>query len=111
MSYREKIHLIKNAIMRGCRELIEKNWAYCFNNWITCEGEYELPAIYEQAYAAELELDNEAKLILLICARNLAYAISAHLHWDSQISDICAFTEDMIDRQLDGFSNPAGEDE
>jgi hypothetical protein len=107
MSYREKIHRIKIAIMSRCKELIEKNWVYTFDNWITCEAEHEFPSIYEEAYAAEFELDYEAKLTLLICARNLAYAIQVYQNWDSHKDDIFTFTENMIDRQLDGFSNPA----
>lgn len=110
MSYAEKIHRIKITIMSRCKELIEKNWVYSFNNWILCEAEHEFPAIYEEAYAAELELDYEAKLILLICARNLAYAIGAYQNWDSHKGDIFTFTEEVIDRQLDGFSNPVEED-
>jgi hypothetical protein len=111
MSYAEKIHRIKIAIMSRCKELIEKNWVYTFDSWITYEAEHDFPAVYHEAYAAELELDYEVKLILLICARNLAYAIQAYQDCDSHKYDIYTFTEDMIDRQLDGFSNPVGEDE
>ena len=107
MSYAEKIHRIKITIMSRCKELIEKNWVYCFNDWIVFDAEHEFPAIYEQAYATEFELDYEAKLILLICARNLAYAIGAYQNCDSHKGDIFTFTEEVIDRQLDGFSNPA----
>ena len=110
MSYAEKIHRIKITIMSRCKELIENNWVYSFNNWILCEAEHEFPAVYDEAYAAELELDYEAKLILLISARNLAYAIQVYHHCDSHKCDIFTFTEDMIDRQLDGFSNPVEED-
>ena len=110
MSYREKIHRIKIAIMSRCKELIEKNWMYTINLWITCEAEHEFPAVYHKAYAAELELDYEAKLILLICARNLAYAIDAHINWESTKNTVFSFMEQLIDSQLDGFSNPAEEE-
>jgi hypothetical protein len=111
MTYWEKVARSKIIILTECKELIEKNWVYTFDTWLSSQAEDEFPDIYEKAYATEFELNGEDKLILLICAKNLAYAIRAYVQWDSKRHDIFTFIEDIIESQLDGFANHFFEDE
>lgn len=107
MGYSEKFEIVKNTIITECKERVRKNWLQMFDMWLSCEADWEFPDIYEKAFKSEFEkyMTSDAELVILISAKNLVYAIVAHMTPDSNLSDILSFTQDFIEGQLDDFDN------
>jgi len=107
MGYSEKFEIVKNTIITECKERVRKNWLQMFDMWLSCEADWEFPDIYEKAFKSEFEkyMTSDAELVILISAKNLVYAIVAHMTPDSKLSDILSFTQDFIEGQLDDFDN------
>ena len=107
MGYSEKFEIVKNNIIAKCKDSVSKNWLQMFNMWLSCEADLTFRCIYEDAFNAEFEkyMTSVADFVIRISAKNLVYAIVAHMTPDSNLSDVLSFTHDFIDEQLNDFDN------
>jgi hypothetical protein len=107
MGYHEKFEIVKNTIITESKESIKNDWLQMFDMWLSCEADLTFSCIYENAFNSEFEkyMTPDSKLVIRIFAKNLVYAIVAHMTPDSNLSDILSFTHDFIEGQLDDFDN------
>ena len=107
MGYSEKFEIVKNNIITECKDSVRKNWLQMFGMWLSYEADLTFSCIYEGAFNAKFEkyMTSDADFVIRISAKNLVYAIGAHMTPDSNLSDILSFTHDFIEGQLDDFDN------
>lgn len=107
MGYHEKFEIVKNNIITECKDSVRKNWLQMFGMWLSYEADLTFSCIYEGAFNAEFDkyITSDADFVIRISAKNLVYAIQAHMTPDSNLSDILSFTQDFIEGQLDDFDN------
>jgi hypothetical protein len=107
MGYHEKFEIVKNNIITQCKKDINDNWFKMFDMWLWCEADWEFHHNYKTSFNAEFEkyMTSDVELVIRISAKNIVYAIQAHMTPDSNLSDVLSFTHDFIEEQLNDFDN------
>ena len=109
MGYSEKFEIVKNTIITECKERVRKNWLQMFDMWLSCEADWEFPAIYKDAFNAEFEkyMTSDVELVNRISGKNIVYAIKGYMDTYNRatLENVLSFTGNFVERQLDDFDN------
>jgi hypothetical protein len=109
MSYKQKFDLVKNDILKFCKECVIENWERMFDMWLNCEADHTFGHGYQTIFKKEFNqyMNNHINDLLYVAAKNVVYAISTFVRYkkNAKVVDVIKFMEDFIEHQLEDFDN------
>ena len=107
MPYEEKFDIVKDKLIKKCKELVIYNWERMFDMWLSCEMDIEFT--YQNIFKTEFEryITDEINSKLFFAGHNVKFAISAFMAYNKKatLNTVLKFMESFMLEQLDDFDN------
>ena len=109
MSYSDKLQLVKQALIKDCKDRICDNWNKMFDMWLSVEAHMEFGDLYQFHFKKEFSqyITSEIERILYFAGNNIFFVVCTFIqnNTDADLEDVLDFTESFISNQLDDFDN------
>ena len=110
MSYYERFDLVRQSLLKHCKQCISENHGTMFYMWLSMEADMEFGHGYQDICKEHFGdyITEQIKAQLWLAGKNIIYAINSFIslkEGDYELHDLLNFVEKFVTEQLDDFDN------
>jgi len=110
MVYEQKFELVRNSLIKYCKDCISENYERMFDMWLSYEADMEFGHGYQNKFKEHFGdyITDEIEAQLWFAGKNIIYAINSFISLkndDYELNELLEFVESFVSEQLDDFDN------
>jgi hypothetical protein len=108
--YQQKFELVRNSLIKYCKECISKNHDNYFDMWLRCKADMVFGHGYQYIFKEHfgVYITDEIEAQLWFAGKNIIYAINSFISLNNdyyELNELLDFVESFVSEQLDDFDN------
>jgi len=110
MMYKQKFELVRNSLLKYCKDCISENYGRMFDMWLSYDADMEFGHGYQNKFKEHFGnyITDEIEAQLYFAGKNIIYAINSFISLknnDYHLNELLEFVESFVSEQLDDFDN------